>query len=583
MGYRPWLYSGNVLAWSTVHMVPLLPGLLNREFFNTLTGNATMGLSLNTLLLGTFALACLTAITELLGALVDIPHRFVTGHLLRRNVFGHIFTRPGARAIEGSVGDVFNIIRDDARTVEDLLSWVCDVSGQILFSIVALIILLSINARMALLVFVPMILVVWVAQRANDRIYRANEVKRNADASVSDALNEMFEGVLGVKVAGGEARLVRRLAALSETRKRAAVRASILNSLLQSLFGNTVQVGTGLLLLVAASLMQAGTSASFTVGDFALFVYYLGFVSNLTVFWGRLIVTVQQSSVALDRMDGLLQGAPNSVLVRYRPLPLRHALAAAVPDYIGESAPLAHLETRKLTCVHPSTGQGVRDINLTIRRGEYVVITGRIGSGKSTLVRAMLGLLPLTAGEILWNDKPVGDPATFFVPPRCAYTPQTPRLFSQSLEDNIRLGAAVSDEKLRSAVRQAVLEDDLAGMEHGLTTRVGVRGVKLSGGQQQRAAAARMFARSTDLYVFDDLSSALDVLTEQRLWQRLGDLQGATFLVVSHRRAALQRADRIILLKDGMLHAEGTLSELLAQNDEMRAIWRTEDGEANNP
>jgi ATP-binding cassette, subfamily B, bacterial len=130
---------------------------------------------------------------------------------------------------------------------------------------------------------------------------------------------------------------------------------------------------------------------------------------------------------------------------------------------------------------------------------------------------------------------------------------------------------------LAMALHTAVLEYDIAQLEQGMETTIGVRGVKLSGGQAQRVAAARMFIRGAELLVFDDLSIALDVETESQLWERLfAHHQGVTCLVVSHRHAVLQRADRILLLKEGRLEATGTAEQLLRTSEEFRQLWSTE-------
>ncbi|WP_227874199.1 ATP-binding cassette domain-containing protein [Tumebacillus algifaecis] len=161
----------------------------------------------------------------------------------------------------------------------------------------------------------------------------------------------------------------------------------------------------------------------------------------------------------------------------------------------------------------------------------------------------------------------------FFLPPRSSYTPQSPRLFTDTIQDNILMGLEADEALIEQAVHQAVMERDLHDMSTGLQTMVGTKGARPSGGQVQRTAAARMFVRQPELLVFDDLSSALDVETERLLWERTFENAETTCLVVSHRKSALLRADHIILLQDGKVAAEGTLQEMLATNTEMQKLW----------
>ena len=254
------------------------------------------------------------------------------------------------------------------------------------------------------------------------------------------------------------------------------------------------------------------------------------------------------------------------------------ALPAVEQPRPTASDTLCELRATGLAYRDPTTGGGITDVDLLVCAGEFVVITGRVGAGKTTLLRALQGLLPLQASVINWNGVQVDDPATFFVPPRSAYTPQVPRLISSSLRDNLLLGLETDEATIAQALHLAVFERDLAAMPNGLATLVGAKGVRLSGGQRLRAAAARMLVCRPDLLIVDDLSSALDVETERWLWERLRQATNRrppTVLAVSHRPVVRQRTDRIIVLDDGQIVACGRLTELLQTSPILRQIWHS--------
>ena len=573
--YVRWYWIGNMGGIIVVFLAYQVPGLVNREFFNYITGDAPtrFGLWSMAALILAGGLARLAGIVGI--ALTNVHLMYRIAALLQKNMLGRIFQLPGASALEGSAGEAISRFRGDVDEARRFPLRVNDWIASIVNGVVSITIMMWIDPYITLICLVPIFAVTGFVYVLRMRIAILRKAARDAAGNMTGFIGELFGAVQAVKVATAESSMIEHFGTLNQQRSRTALRDRLFDQLMDSVFRNAVNISTAVIMILAAQKMRSG---DFTVGDFALFVYYLPGLAEMTWMFGSIFARFRQLGVSFDRVRKVMRDAPLEDLVEHGPIYINHD-APPVPQPVrGEGDRLERLEIRDLSFHHPQSGRGIDGVSLSLVRGSFTVITGRIGSGKTTLLRALLGLLTKDRGEILWNGQLVEDPASFFVPPRSAYTSQVPWLYSAPLRENLLMGLSDADVNLDEAIHAAVLEEDLTSLDQGLDTMVGPKGVRLSGGQMQRTAAARMFVRAPELFVFDDLSSALDVETEQTLWTRMferrGTEAGQTCLVVSHRRPALRHADQIIVLKDGSVHATGTLNELLARDEEMQRLWR---------
>lgn len=572
--FSGWIYLLDIaLAMFGFVVIVILPGTALQQAFDALAGLDPSAAWWFAALYG--ALQLFYAVVWLANLVVDQWFSSRSQLLLCRNLLSTLIKRPAARALSVSPGEAVVRFREDVEYVSTFPSargGILFVIAEPLFWIGVVVSMVRINAFLTLVGIVPVALVVLTTRLMTRRLQRYREQTLQASEAVTSAIGEVFGAVQAIQLAGAEDAAARHILSLNVRRRVSLVREAVAEAVMFAMYRNCTQIGTGLILLLAAGAIRDG---SFTVGDFALFNYYLRFLTDILFDVGHGLAVYQQTAVSVERLAEFSGDA--AAVVRHSNIYERGPL----PDlpFVERTAgdDLNLLQARGLTYLYPESGRGVEDVDLELRRGDLLVITGRIGAGKTTLVRTLLGLLPADRGEIFWNDARVEDPSVFFVPPRCAYTPQSPRLFSETLRDNILLGLPEERVDLASALRDAVLEPDLVMLPEGLDSQVGPRGVRLSGGQVQRAAAARMLVRDASIYVFDDLSSALDVQTEQQLWDNLNDRPDRSIIAVSHRRAALERADKVLVLRDGQAEAFGTFAAVLAASAELRAILNEEE------
>ncbi|MGD1852592.1 MAG: ABC transporter ATP-binding protein [Cyanophyceae cyanobacterium] len=590
--YAQRLYWVDTLLWLGIAGLPIIPGVLIQQFFNHLTREDSTGefpWLWIALLLGTGAAQLMVIF---LGRITKTQHRFLMSGLVRHNLLLGLLKRPGAELATGdgknSPGELLSYFRDDAFQIENMVASVNEFSAQAVFALVSIGLLLRVSVGMTALVFLPLCAIAIIVQRAKHRLKRYRRSSRQSTQEVTGLIGELFTAVQAVKVAGAEEAILNELRQRSDRRHQMIVRDRAFNALLGTSFETIVSLGTGFVLIAVSQ--NLGEQNNLTVGDFALFIYYLTFVTYFFASLGGFFAIIQQSDVSFERMAKTIGDREDSKLsmgdlTSSHDLYLKPILGTepALPSSPWENRrildPLQELRVVGLTYTYPHSHIGVRDISFTLNRGSLTVITGRVGAGKTTLLRVLLGLVTGQSGSIFWNGQQIHDPAQFLVPPQAAYTSQIPQLFSASLQDNLLLGLAGDGREIKARLKGAIatvaLDQDLATMPEGLNTRIGTRGVRLSGGQKQRLATARMLIRQCELLIFDDLSSALDVETEQQLWQNLLSPKKPvnpdsshylpTYLAVSHRPGMLQRADQIILLESGQVAFCGSPQQFFAR------------------
>ncbi|MHB2016397.1 MAG: ABC transporter ATP-binding protein [Candidatus Xenobia bacterium] len=478
----------------------------------------------------------------------------------RDRLFAHLVRLGPSFYVRYKIGDIVTRLTDDIGENMKLAWFLCSGLFRFLEALAVVVTvavaMLRLNLTLALWCLFPLPFLFWLFLRIAGRLDRRYAALQGMISRVNSEIDATFGGIRVVKAFGIEATRQKAFEQVCSDRRRAELNAVRTMVALESLYGYSWQIVAAIVLLVGGLLVIHG---GVTLGDF---VAFNGFAVSLTfpMFdFGAFLTRGRLALVSIERLQVLEE------------------VDADVQDGQPARADLpADLSAHEVSYRYPSGSQALRQITLEARPGTTTALVGRVGQGKSTLIRLLLRLFDPDQGRVQRGDQDVRQVALRDARAGIGYVPQEPVILSGTIRDNIRFGRDIPDEELQRAVRMAQLETDLAGFQDGLDTRVGPRGVQLSGGQKQRVSLARALAGHPRILLLDDCTASLDADTEVRLWDALAEhCADTTRIIVTHRTSELERADRIYVLGDGgRLMQQGTHQSLMQQGGEYRRLYQ---------
>lgn len=533
---RPWLYTINLIVWIVIQSLPIFPGLVIKEYFEVLSTDEISSHSPWFWLTILFSLTVARIVFVFIGNITDTNNRYSVSYLLRKNV---LFNTLNNVSLGREANKSLTYFRDDVDIIEDAFSWTLDLIGKTVFAIISISILFTINPQVVMFVFIPLILIVIFIQRLTKLLNTYRQRSRESTEVVVGHMNELLNNYETFNYANRVDESLENLKAKQNDRKKWMVKDGVLTEALNSTNFNTVNIGTGIILLI---LIYQNVDQSFNLGDFALFVYYLTFVSDFTMFFGKFLTQYKQTNVSYERLLKFAQVEHKNLVGKKMHL--------KKPEY---SELKSDIIFENLTFSYNETKAGITNITFKVPKNNLTIIKGPIGSGKTTLLKAIVGILPLETGNVRWNGSEVNFSDQFWPPQQVSYVPQKSWIFNGTIKENITMLEEVDSKNLHNVMQLSLMtKNDEEFNKERLESRLKVSGADLSGGQKSRITIARSLLKNPQILIIDDIFNSLDLDTQNELWRNLLSLN-KTIVAVTTNKYALEQADQILTLKNGRL------------------------------
>lgn len=502
------------------------------------------------------------AVRSLSRVLFFTPGRLVEFRL-KNDIFGMLTKLQPSFYSKMKAGDIVSRVSNDMTFVRALVGF----GGLQVFNVAMALGLtgrkmFQLNPKLTLLTLLPIVIGLGFMQAGVFAMHRLTRLSQTQLSSLSDRILSLLQGVQTIQDFTAEAPFLERFEEENLEFMGTNIRLAWIRSTILPMLGLAGSTCIYVLLIVGGPMAQSG---ELSVGQLVAFVTFIAQLLWPLMSLGWLVSVFQRGYTSLQRIDDVLYAVPE------RP-------EGDSPQALAPAPPSLHLKDLSFTYPGEDT-PALHGITATLTAGQTVGIYGRTGSGKSTLLRVLTRTWNPPRGSVFVGDTDILDLDLDAWRGNTAVAPQVPFLFSDTIAANVAMGP-VDPERVDVATVKASLSEDLKALPEGLNTVVGERGIMLSGGQRQRTALARALYRPANLIVLDDVLSAVDQETEQRLIDTFASIgqagQHPTMLLVSHRMSALARTDHVLVLDQGRLVDQGTHSELLTRPGPYREAWASQ-------
>ena len=447
-------------------------------------------------------------------------------------------------------GDIITRSSEDVMTIGDMMGFgmFALMNSTLLGSVSIYMMVTTISLPLTIAAILPLPILSYLVYKWGFDLEEEYNKAQNAVSQLNNEVLEMIDGTYVIRAYGQEDAMMDEFRAKTKKAMNKNIIVSEIESRFMPLAQLFMMISFTIALLYGGYLVSTG---AILVGDVIAFQVYMGAIMWPMFMIGDIITNYKRGKVATERINEVLKH--DDEIERGGTKALETIESIEFKDfnftYPGEEAPL------------------LKEINLTLHKGETLGIVGKTGSGKTTILMQLLHQFPYRGEKLLINGKPLIDYEPQSVAGHLAYVPQEHTLFSRTIRENMLFGKEdASDEEIWEALTLASFDGDVKRMPQQLDTMVGEKGVSLSGGQKQRLSIARAFLRNRECLILDDALSAVDAKTEREIISHLQEERGGCMNIISaHRLSAIRHADEIIVMNEGRISERGTHEELLAQ------------------